>query len=259
MKLPLVALLVAISATSMACDLNQNDRPDAETNRVEPLPTGEVDRVNTNLQAAKQDNDLEEKEENKREATELVREASATLEKMKKDEGVKKLLSESKGLFIVPDYGRAALGVGAGGGEGILIARRDAQSWSDPAFYDVGGISVGAQLGGEGGEIAMILMSDEALKSFKNENSFSLSAGAGLTIVDYSALAQASLGKEVGNVVFWSDTKGAFAGVSLSATDISWNKEENLAYYGKTIKPEDALTRQGSAPKGELQENLGDI
>lgn len=261
MKFPLIALMVACSAAGMACDRNQDKRPDAETSLGEPREQrlGEADQVNTNLEPAQKNNDADEQAETKREATELVRKAAATLEKMKKDDALKKLLSGAKGVFIIPEYGHAAAGVGARGGEGILIARREGKGWSDPAFYDVGSISVGAQLGGEGGEVAMILMSDEATKSFRSNNSFSLDAGAGLSFVDYSALSQAAIGRDVGNVVFWSDTKGAFAGVSLGATDINWDEDENRAYYGEKINPEDAFMREGTAPQGKLQEELSDI
>lgn len=259
MKLPLLTLLVASAATSMACDRSKEDRNDTRTTPEEPREQNQPDQVNTNLERAKKENDRDEIAENKREATELVRKATATLEKMKKDDGLKKLLSESRGVFIVPDYGRGAVAVGARGGEGVLVTRVAGQGWSGPGFYDVGGISVGAQLGAEGGEIAMILMSDEALKSFRSDSTFSLDAMADLTLVDYSALAQATLGKDVGSVVFWSDTKGAFAGVSLSATNINWDEEENSAYYGKKVMPQDALTSDASEPQKKLQKELADI
>ncbi len=56
----------------------------------------------------------------------------------------------------------------------------------------------------------MLLMTDRALNSFKGNNTFSLNADAGLTIINYSARGQASVGK--GDVIFWADTEGAFAG-----------------------------------------------
>jgi len=258
MKRPLLAILLA-SAASLACDRNQNDRPDAGADPYEPARQSAADQTNANMHEAEKRNEREERAEAKREASELVQKATVTLGKMKKDESLKKLLGDAKGVFLVPEFGRAAAGVGVRGGEGVLIARREGKGWSDPAFYNVGGISLGAQLGGEGGEIAMILMSDDALKPFKNKNSFSLDAGAGVTMVDYSSLAQASTGRDVGNVVFWSSTKGAFVGVNLGASDINWDEEENSAYYGATATPEEALSRAGSAPKGKLQEELTGI
>ena len=192
------------------------------------------------------------------EAKQLAKDAAKTLSQMKKDSKLKDLLSKSKGVFIVPAYGRAAAGVGARGGEGVLVAHQQ-NKWSDPAFYDLVGISVGAQFGGEGGEIAMLLMSDDAVNAFKQENQFSLNADAKLTIIDYSALAEATTLGDDTDVVFWSDTEGAFAGVSLSATDISWDDDENPAYYGKPVKPDDVLSGKTTAPKGELQRELSGL
>lgn len=113
--------------------------------------------------------------EDAKDASELVKDATQTLRKMKADQGVKTLLSKAKGVFIVPDYGRGAVGVGIRGGEGALLGK-EADQWNGPLFYDIGGISVGAQFGGEGGEIAMLLMSDQALRAFKADNTFSLNS-----------------------------------------------------------------------------------
>lgn len=129
----------------------------------------------------------------------------------------------------MPDYAKGALGVGARGGEGVMLAHRDGQ-WSGPAFYDFGGVSVGAQVGVEAGQIAMVLMSDEAVEAFHSTNNFSLNADAGLTLIDWSARAQGSLGK--GDVVVWSDAEGAFAGADVSVTDIRWDAEENERVHG---------------------------
>src|SRR5690606_23974863 len=138
-------------------------------------------------------------------------------------------------------------------------ARQNGQ-WSSPAFYDIGGISLGAQLGGEGGRIAMLLMSKQALDSFKEDDTFSLEAGAKFTIADYSKLAEETSIGEGQDVILWSDTEGAFAGATLGATNISWDDDENPAYYGKPITPADVLGGKATAPtKGELHKELSGV
>lgn len=193
-----------------------------------------------------------------KEARQLVKDAAATLHQMKGIPKLKELLSKAKGVFIVPHYGRAAVGVGGRGGEGALVARSDGK-WSSPVLYDIGGISVGAQLGGEGGQIALLLMSDDALESFRGENTFSLNADAKLTFADYSKVAGTSTLGEGQDVVFWSATEGAFAGVSLSATDMNWDDEENAAYYGRAVKPVDVLSGKVSKTGSELDRELTGI
>lgn len=263
MKLPTFGFLMITLSFGAACD-RDNDRNDNHgaadnTGMQPPTARNDADPMDRGIQNDKKEVELDDRAENKREAEELVRKATATLEKMKRDEGLKKLLSESRGVMIVPEYGRAAVVVGGHAGEGILIAHRDGQTWSDPAFYDVGGVSLGAQLGAEGGEIALLFMDDKSFKAAQGKDSFSLNTGAGLTLVDYSKLAQTPLTEDAGNVVFWSDKEGAFIGVNLSITDVDWDDEGNAAYYGKTVKSNDIFEGRATTPKGNLQEQLTEI
>lgn len=184
--------------------------------------------------------------EEAKEAGQLIRDSAKVVQKMESEAGLKDLLSQSKGVFIVPHYGRAALGVGVGGGEGVLLVKQG-QNWSDPAFYKFGGVSAGAQAGIEGGRIAFILNNDKAVNSFKQENKFSLNADAGLTIVNWSAKGQASKGK--GDVVAWSDTKGLFGGLSVNVTDINFAEKESSAFFGKKVTPQEIISGQAIAPQ----------
>ena len=52
-----------------------------------------------------------------------------------------------------------------------------------------------------------------------------------MTIVNYSERAHGE-GKK-GDIIVWSDTKGAFANASLSVTDVNFDAKETAAYYGQ--------------------------
>ncbi|MEQ9528777.1 MAG: lipid-binding SYLF domain-containing protein, partial [Parvibaculaceae bacterium] len=119
--------------------------------------------------------------------------------------------------------------VGGEGGAGVVLVKQDGE-WSDPAFYNFGGVSLGAQAGGEAGAMAFILMSDDAVNAFKSGNKITLDADAGFTIVNWSADAEASWGKA--DVVTWSDTEGLFGGASVGVTDINWDDDSNKSLYG---------------------------
>lgn len=254
-----IVAMAGISAALGACDTDAERRTTEE--EVTPTTAPPVERSNEIEPVAGNENEQPnlDNQGDRSEAAELLSEAAATLQEMKSEPKLRQLLEKSKGVFIVPDYGRGAAGIGVRGGEGVLLAHQGEQ-WSGPVFYDIGGISLGAQLGAEAGEIAMLLMSEQALNSFRGNNTFSLNAGANLTVVDYSGLSQASLGKDAGDVVFWSGTEGAFAGVSLSATDISWDDDENAAYYGKQqVTPTDVLSGKVKAPPSALQQQLSPL
>lgn len=182
-----------------------------------------------------------------------LQEAIQVVQQMQSDAEVNKLLQQAKGIFVVPDYATAALIIGGSGGEGVLIPKTN-NEWGHPAFYDIGSASLGAQAGVAAGSIAMILMNDKALQSFNQQNNFSLDAKAGLSIVDWSARAQAQAG--TGDIVVWTDTEGLFGEVSIGVSDINWDDEENTAFYGEEVTAEQILS--GNIPSANKQE-LGQV
>jgi lipid-binding SYLF domain-containing protein len=240
MNKPGYLLTLGLLATLAACDFDEtpgedDDLLDGETAVEEPYEEPTVDA------------------EDAAEARELVSEAVEQARDMKSDASLEGLLSQARGVLLVPTFGRAAAVVGAEGGEGILVAR-EAGEWGQPVFYDIGSLSFGAQIGAEGGEIAILLMTDEAVNEFRQDGTFALTAEAGLTVIDYSALAEATTLGETGDadVIFWSDTEGAFAGVSLGATGITFDEEESAAYYGQRVTPDQILSGQVTSPEGDV-------
>lgn len=181
-------------------------------------------------------------------AKQLVNEATAEVKTMEKDPQLKKLMVKAKGIYLVPEFGRGALIVGGRGGEGVVLAHQNGH-WTNPAFYDFGGISVGAEAGASGGPIAFLLMTKGAVDQFKSGNKISLNAGAGLSIVTYSANNQASWGK--GDIILWSNTKGAYAGATVSVTDINWADGNSKAYYGRKVDPSNVLAGKVNTPNAE--------
>lgn len=169
-----------------------------------------------------------------------VSDAAKTVKQMESDPQLQKLLQQAKGVFIVPKYGRVGVaGVGGRGGEGVMLVNNNGK-WSNPVFYNFGGISVGPQLGVEVGSIAMLLMNDKAVNNFMQENKFSLTADAGLTIVNYTAKALTSAGR--GDVVVWADTKGALADAAIGITDIRFDSDENQAFYKSKVAARDIVS-----------------
>lgn len=181
----------------------------------------------------------------KDEVQSLLKSATAEVQTMKQNPQLRQLLAKAKGVYLVPEFGRGALIVGGRGGAGVVLAKNDGK-WSDPAFYDFGGISVGPQVGGSGGKVAYLLMTDHAVNAFKSGNKISLNAGAGLTVVDFSHNGQASWGK--GDIIMWTDNSGLYAGANVSATDINWADNNNQSYYGRKVQPDKVLAGDVNTP-----------
>ena len=192
-----------------------------------------------------------ENKENSEDAIKHVNKSLEVVRMMNKDPKLKALLARSKGIFIVPDYGRAALGVGAQGGAGVLLVHRNGK-WTGPGFYNMGGVSLGLQAGVSAGQIAMVLMNDKAVKSFGQNNKFSLNADAGLTIVNWSSRSHGTSSR--GDVVVYSETEGAFANLSFSVTDVNFDEEETQAYYGKPVTPQ--MVTSGAANNSKAKSLL---
>jgi lipid-binding SYLF domain-containing protein len=188
-----------------------------------------------------------------------VNDAVGVVQRMLEETRMRELLQQAKGVFIVPTYGRAALGVGASGGTGVLLIKRADGAWSDPGFYNIGGISAGAQIGAEGGAIALVLNNEKAVNKFMQKNAFSLNADAGITMVNFSKLAQGSLGD--GDVVAWSGTKGLYGNlVAVGVSDIRYNQTLTHAYYRHAVTAADILGGKVTNPASEpLKQALGAV
>jgi lipid-binding SYLF domain-containing protein len=174
-----------------------------------------------------------------------VSDAVAVVRKIERVDRMRDVLNRAKGIFIVPSYGRAAVGVGASGGTGILLVRHADGKWSDPVFYNTGGLSVGLQAGAEGGNLVLLLNNDKAVNEFLKKNNFSVNAKAGLTVVNWNKMVQGSAG--TGDVVAWSDTKGLFGDVvTVEVNDIRFSQKLTNAYYHRSLSASDVIVGKTS-------------
>ena len=160
----------------------------------------------------------------------LLQKSTAVVRTMETDPNVVNLMKKAKGVFIMPDFGRAAFIVGGKWGTGVLMSN-DNGHWSAPAFFSMGGGTLGLQAGVSGGPVALLIMNQKVMDQFKGGANWSLNAEGGFNIVNYSAeTSQASWGK--GDVIVWTNLRGAFAGIQASLTDITFDSDFNKAIYG---------------------------
>ena len=104
----------------------------------------------------------------KKEAQETVDKATETIGRFALDPDLsafRDYAKEAKGLLIVPTMVKAGFIIGGSIGGGVLVARGDKDEWSNPAFYTMGSVTFGLQIGGEVSEIVLLVMSDKGLES----------------------------------------------------------------------------------------------
>lgn len=174
-------------------------------------------------------------------AQDRVDDSTHVINQMKQDPNLAQLLGEARGVFIIPHYGKAAFIVGGQGGGGVVLARGD-DKWTDPAFFNLGGGSIGYQAGASGGSIVMMLMTRRAVDQFEHsKGKWSLHAGASLTVVRYSGSAEATTrGRH--DIIVWTDTRGLYGGLTAGVTDITPDNYLNHDYYHNDVTPQTILT-----------------
>lgn len=191
-----------------------------------------------------------------RSAQDRVSDSVRLVQQMKQDPALAAVLERAKGIFIVPHYGKGGFIVGGQGGGGVVLARHDG-GWSSPAFYSIAGGSIGAQAGGEGGAIAMILMTQKAVDRFQNSTrGWTLNGSAGLTVVNWSGKTQASTEYNGRNdVILWTNTSGLYGGLTVGVKHLSPDTKMDTAYYQRPVSSAEILAGNVSSPNADMLRN----
>jgi SH3 domain-containing YSC84-like protein 1 len=159
-------------------------------------------------------------------------------------------LKDVKGLLIVPNLLKAGFILGGSGGSGVLVAR-DAKTgnWSQPAFYTVGSVSFGLQIGGEAAEVIMMIRTQKAMDAlFTTE--FKLGGDASVAAGPVGTGAQANV---TADVVSFAKAKGLFAGLNLEGSIIKVSADSNKDYYGKAVSPVDIIVKNAASNEGSAK------
>jgi SH3 domain-containing YSC84-like protein 1 len=145
------------------------------------------------------------------------------------------LLERAEAVAIFPGVVNAAFIVGGRGGQGLIV-RRTQTGWGAPAFFKLGGGSLGAQIGGQKVDYIMLIMNDGGLKGLledKFEFGGELNVAAGPVGRETSATTNATLDA---GIITYSRARGLFAGVSLKGAVISPDNDRNQAIYQMNAK-----------------------
>lgn len=183
----------------------------------------------------------------------LVDEARITLDHLKSDPSfgnAKELLRHARAVLIVPNLFKAGFFFGGEGGDGVMLARSAGGTWTPPAFYTLASASFGLQIGGQVSEVIMIIETDKALSALE-EDEFKFGAQAGISVVTLGAGAQAasSTALNSADIIVWSSSSGAYAGVTLEGSLVKPRDSYNEAYYGRPMAVKQILNlNEGNNP-----------
>jgi lipid-binding SYLF domain-containing protein len=171
-----------------------------------------------------------------------------------------KSLDHAKGVLIFPQVIKGGFIWGGSGGTGVLLVRDDKTgNWSQPAFYTIGSVTFGLQIGGEAAEVVMLAMTQRAIDSLLS-SSFKLGGDVSVALgpVGIGAKANADILNITADFISFARSKGLYGGLNLEGSVIAVRDSLNEVYYGRSVRPVDIVVRHRvvNSRSAEIREAL---
>ncbi|HET6419859.1 MAG TPA: lipid-binding SYLF domain-containing protein, partial [Geobacteraceae bacterium] len=152
------------------------------------------------------------------EAQSIVDKAKGTLADLMSDSNFSwmwKYIKQARGVVIFPSVIKGGFFIGGSGGTGVLMVR-NGTTWSEPAFYTLGSVTFGLQIGGEAAEVVMLAMNQKAVDSVLS-SSVKLGGDASIAVgpLGGGAKGSATIPEVTADFVSFTKAKGLYAGLNL--------------------------------------------
>jgi lipid-binding SYLF domain-containing protein len=144
------------------------------------------------------------------------------------------LLDKSHCIVLVPGLKKGAFVIGGKYGKGFAVCRKtQGEGWGPPAAIRIEGGSVGFQIGASSSDVILLVMNERGMRHLSTSK-FTIGADAAAAIgpVGRNATAQTDALMSA-EILSWSRSRGAFAGVSLDGATLRNDIDENQAMYGQ--------------------------
>ena len=180
--------------------------------------------------------DLEEGADQSAKAARVFREIMET-----PDKGIPQdLLEKAECVAVFPSVIQAGFIVGGRGGRGVASCRT-VKGWSAPAFFDLGGGSVGFQIGAQATDFVMLFMNTDGLASLLS-NEFTMGGDASVAAGPVGRQAGAATDlKFTAKILSYSRSKGLFAGLELKGVVVKPSKDDMRDVYGADVTAKEVL------------------
>lgn len=196
------------------------------------------------------DDKKDEKDASK--AEDRVQAAATVLDEIESapDTGIpEEVLASAECVAVVPSLLKGGFIVAARYGRGVASCRTPT-GWSAPAFIFTSGGSFGFQIGGQAIDLVMLIMNKDGLKNLLSSK-FQLGADASVAAGPVGRHAAADTDWKLrAQVLTYSRSRGAFAGISLAGAVIKQDKDATREFYGRMVPFRTSLTGKVEAPKG---------
>jgi lipid-binding SYLF domain-containing protein len=151
------------------------------------------------------------------------------------DKGIPQdLLNKSYCIVLVPGLKKGAFIVGGKYGKGFAVCRNlGGLGWGPPAAIRIEGGSFGFQIGASSSDVILLVMNERGMNRLTTSKfTIGADATAALGPVGRNATAQTDALMSA-EILSWSRSRGAFAGISLDGATLRNDLDENHAMYGQ--------------------------
>ena len=165
------------------------------------------------------------------------------------DRGIpEEVIGSAECVAIVPSMLKGGFVFGAEYGRGVATCR-NANGWSAPAFFRIGGGSFGLQIGGQAVDLVMLVMNQRGMQALLSSH-FKLGADASAAAGPVGRHAEGMTDwKMRAEVLTYSRARGLFAGVTLNGAVVNQDKDSTSAFYSHMIPFKRLLTGGVDVPK----------
>jgi len=159
------------------------------------------------------------------------------------------LLSKADCVVIIPGMKKGGFIVGGRYGKGLVSCRNKAKTdWGAPAMLEMGGGSVGLQIGASAIDVVMLVMERGGMDSLLKDK-FTLGGDASVAggPVGRATTAETDAAMKA-KILSYSRSRGVFAGLELKGATLNQDGNANKALYGREIDAPDILAGKVATP-----------
>ncbi|HXY16196.1 MAG TPA: lipid-binding SYLF domain-containing protein [Terriglobales bacterium] len=168
------------------------------------------------------------------------------------------LLDKAECVVVLPSVKKAAFGIGASYGRGVMVCRSGQHytgPWGPPALYALEGGSIGFQIGVQGTDFVLLIMNPKGAQSLLSSK-VKLGADASAAAGPKGRTAEGSTDVVMkAEILSYSRNKGLFAGVSLEGSTLRSDGSANEKLYGQKLDAKEII-REGKVKNPPCAQQL---
>lgn len=158
--------------------------------------------------------------------------------------------NKAVGVIIVPRLLKGGFIIGAEYGNAVLLVKKPDGTWSYPAFYTMGGGSVGFQIGIKDSQMILVIRTQAGLEAILKDQ-FKAGAEAGVVVGTFGGSIEGASTTSMGaDILAFSLDRGLFGGGALEGSVFAKRNDLNESFYGEALDPR-AIVMDGNVKNPE--------